>query len=72
MSLSFPSFTTKCKISLNLEASSALQITSNYSFYPGSKNECLIFGLKIDIFCLVKAWNSAFILELLTIVTFKV
>jgi hypothetical protein len=55
MSLSFASFTTKCKISLNLEASSALQITSNYSFYPGSKNECLIFGLKIDIFCLVKA-----------------
>jgi hypothetical protein len=59
-------------MSLNLEASSALQITSNYNFYPGSKKECLILGLKIDIFCLVKAWNSALILELLTIVTFNV
>ncbi len=70
-SLSLPSLTTKCKISLNLLASSALQIMSNYNFYPGYKNACFILGLKIDIFWRVKAWNYAFILELFTIVTFK-
>jgi hypothetical protein len=55
MSLSLPSFTTKCKISLNLLASSALHTMSNYNLSPGYKNECLILGLKIEIFCLVNA-----------------
>ena len=71
ISLSLPSLTTKWRISLNLLASSALQTTSNYNFYPGSKNACFTLGLKIDTFWRVKAWNSALILELLTTVTFK-
>lgn len=54
-SLSLPSFTTKCKISLNLLESSALHTTSNSNRYPGSKNACFILGLNIDIFCLVNA-----------------
>ena len=71
ISLSLPSLTTKCKISLNLLASSALQTTSNSIFYPGSRKACLTFGLKMETFCLVKAWNSALIFELLTIDIFK-
>lgn len=71
ISLSFPSLTTKCKISLNLLASSALQTTSKSSFYPGSKKACLTLGLKMDTFCRVKAWNSALILELLTTDTLR-
>ena len=70
ISISIPSFITKCRMSENLVASSQQQITSISFCSSGCRTPFFSIGLKTEFLFFVKAWKSATILELFLIVIF--